>query len=100
MRPRKPVAKLCEPVETGALEPFDRDMRTCSRPTTDQQRVRGSENSLHDVHEFWVIYQPVALNPLQRYVERTRGVPQLKFRFAPDVNVSISLLEQALSLLR
>jgi hypothetical protein len=94
------MAKLREPVETRALEPLDGDMRTCPRPTTDQQRVRGSENSSHDVDEFWVIYQPVALNPLQRYVERTRRVPQLKFGFAPDVDVSISLLEQALSLLR
>lgn len=83
------MAKLGEGAEASVLEPLDGDMRARSRTTTDQQRVRGSEQLLHHCEKLEILHQPVALDMLQRHVESTGRMTCQKFGFAPDIDVSI-----------
>lgn len=98
--PEKPMTELRQPDEAELLEPSYRDARARPRTASDQQRVRGSEQCRHHQEKLRIVYQPVALGALQRYIERARRMTLHKFGFAPDIDVSIPLAQQTLSVIR
>jgi hypothetical protein len=44
---------------------------------------------LHHREELGILHQPVALDTLQRHIERAWRMTRQKFGFAPDIDVSI-----------
>jgi hypothetical protein len=91
------VLELCQPRETNIVQRQGRGSRARSRTATDDQRVVGSEYCAHDSDKFRIVAQAVAVDVLPRYIDSPRWATECKFEFAPDVDVSISSIDEFLS---